>query len=501
MTSILPVTILHRVRGAADDAGRQARAIHWVGLTVFAGIYIALFLHYYPPTHGIEDEVGFINQALALSRGALTPEGAGFDTLQDFRPYNGRLVGIRNPGRPLLSAPFVALGGLRAVFLSGALVHLGLTLASALIFVRMGLSPLWGSMVLWHPTLCLYSRTVMGDTAAGLAVLGVPLALLAARRRGALAGLAIGASALMRYQSMLVLPFVGAAMLADREDPHRRRSAMTCLLAGGAAGALIVAYNLYLYGSPTGIVKGEFGLRYLPGNVLFYAVVLSAIWPMMLIAPLLDRSRLRHAIAALCAPTLAFFCLWYFHDRGPGWIQTLVVGPRLLQVVLPVWIVSWCLVVERSIIRSLAPRFPRATAGGLVAVTLATLAAFNGVMFARHQRHLDNLLDLRSELVRIVSPGSLLLANAVAWKLVGVPYPDLPAYRLMQVGDPGAREAHAREEHDWFVAILGRDGEASLDDEPVRDIAAQAACQPVVSRRAELSIWRCPPGPAGLPHR
>ncbi|HEY3175475.1 MAG TPA: hypothetical protein VGK94_06900 [Candidatus Polarisedimenticolia bacterium] len=485
---------MRREADANATDGRNAPARHWLYLAAFASVYGLLFLAYYPPTHGVEDEVGFINQTLALSRGAITPEGAGFEGLQDFRPYKGRMVGIRNPGRPLISAPFVALGGLRGVFLPGALVHLGLTFVGALIFVRLGLSPLWGCLLLWHPTLCLYSRTVMGDTAAGLAVLFALLVLLSSRRPGAGAGLALGAAAVMRYQAGLVLPFFALAIFADPAIARRRREAFMCLLTGAGAGALIVAYNFHMYGNPTGIVKGEFGLRYFPGNLIFYSAVLLSIWPFMLIAPAIDRSRLRLASAAVCAPTFAFFCFYYFHDQGPGIVQTLVVGPRLIQIALPAWIVTYCVVMDRHVVTRLSGLIPRRAIGGLAGVALILLATFNGLMFARHQRHLENLIDLRAEIAGTVPPGSLLLSNSVAWKLLGVLYPAVPAYRLMQLGEPGFTAAAAREDRAWYISFLTKDPGASIDDEALSAAIARYACEPLETRHPELLMFRCPPG-------
>src|SRR5437773_2609786 len=97
-----------------------------------ATVYLVLFCHYYPCTHSIEDEVGFINQAIVWSRGAISAEGAGFDHLDDFIESGGRHVGWRNPGRSLLILPFLTLGGLSAIFLSGAVIHLLVTLTTAL---------------------------------------------------------------------------------------------------------------------------------------------------------------------------------------------------------------------------------------------------------------------------------------------------------------------------------------------------------------------------------
>lgn len=515
MLTIIPaVPILQRVRRAADTnagGGPDSPASHWLYLAASAAVYLVLFVAYYPPTHGVEDEVGFINQALALSRGAVTPEGAGFSVLQDFRPYKGRMVGIRNPGRPLLSAPFVAAGGLHAVFLSGALVHLALTLAGALILVRLGASPLWASLLLWHPTLSLYSRTVMGDTAAGLALLAALLALIRSKRPGLWAGLAIGAAAVMRYQAGMVLPFFVCAILIDPVLPRRNREALQCLLAGSSVGILIVAYNFIMYGDATGIVKGTFGLKYVPGNLVFYSAVLLTMWPLMLLAPVLDRGRLRRAIVAVCAPTLAFFCLYYFHDESPGMVQTLVVGARLLQIALPAWIVAYCLVLDAHGMRRLSAVVPGRMFGALVAAGLIVLALLNGLMFERHQRHLENLIELREEITAAVPPGSLLLSNSAAWKLLGVAYPELPAYRLMQPGDVGVAAAIGATGRAWYISILIKDSgvkaeqpagslstrhqDAVLEDREIRAAIVQHACEPLQTRHAELLLFRCPTGP------
>src|SRR5690242_5347795 len=73
--------------------------------------YAVLFLVYYPPIAGIEDEAGFVNQALVWSRGAISSEGAGLHELFDFTLVNGRHVAQRHPGRSLLALPFLLVGG------------------------------------------------------------------------------------------------------------------------------------------------------------------------------------------------------------------------------------------------------------------------------------------------------------------------------------------------------------------------------------------------------
>src|SRR5262249_4414591 len=134
--------------------------------------YAALFAAYYPPVAGVEDEVGFLNQALVWSRGALSAEGAGLPgSLFDFIEVGGRPALARHAGGPLLALPLLALGGVRATFASGLAVHLAMTAAGAALLARLGRSPLWAVLLLFHPTLAVYSRTVLADGAAGAGLL------------------------------------------------------------------------------------------------------------------------------------------------------------------------------------------------------------------------------------------------------------------------------------------------------------------------------------------
>jgi len=141
---------------------------------LIAGIlaYLALFAAFYPPIAGIEDEQGFVNQAIFWYHGGLSAEAAGLPvTLGDLVEVDGRHLPARHPGRSLVALPFYAVGGYAGVFASGAFLHVVLTLLAAATFRRLGISPWWALGVLFHPTLLIYSRTVMGDASAGLGLL------------------------------------------------------------------------------------------------------------------------------------------------------------------------------------------------------------------------------------------------------------------------------------------------------------------------------------------
>ncbi len=441
-----------------------SKAREWSGLIALMIGFAGLFLTYNPPLAGIEDEVGFLNQALVWSRGAISAEGAGYTDLADFGLIGGRHLAARHPGRSLLALPFLMVGGLRSVYVSGLMVHLAMTAIGGLLLSRLGKSPLWAVLLLFHPTLAIYSRTIMADGPAGAGLLLAGLFLTVPGRRGAIgAGLAIGLAALMRYHAGLVLPIVVGVMALDRERPRRMRDALLCFAAGSIAGGLIVAYNLIVYGTvldPFTAGRGTFSARFLWPNGLFYAGALMMIWPLMLIAPLLDRSRLRWLVRGVVGLFLGSAILYYFHDRGTSWLQTAVLGQRLIQVALPLWIVSYALVIE--------DRVGRPSRVILTMVGVGLLMA-NGLIFETHQRHLKRLLSAREALVQAVPAGSLIVVDGSLRKLFGVPV-GVPTYRwhdltyqgtsLIRPGDP----ILDREPSRWFLAILDARGDGTLPD-------------------------------------
>src|SRR5262249_42732158 len=144
--------------GAASEAPGRGRRLERVALAVLMLVYAGAFLAYYPPLSGIEDEVGFVNQAWVWSRGAVSAEGAGRPGLVDFLRVGDRPLAARHPGRSLVALPFLMAGGVRATFLSGLLLHLALTALGAVLLERLGRSPLWAVLLLFHPTLAIYSR-------------------------------------------------------------------------------------------------------------------------------------------------------------------------------------------------------------------------------------------------------------------------------------------------------------------------------------------------------
>jgi hypothetical protein len=466
----------------------------WLALGGMATGYLALFFFYYPCTHGIEDEVGYINQGIIFSRGAVSAEGAGFEHHEELIESGGRHVGWRNPGRSLVILPFLMTGSLKAIFLSGAVIHLLVTLAAALTLARLGRSPLWAGLVLCHPTLAIYSRTIMGDEPAALGLTCALLAFIATSRPGWWAGVAIGLAAVMRYQAGLTLPFFALAILTAPHVVRPRRQALYCLLSGGIIGAGLVAYNLTMFGNLSGWVhQGSFALSFVPRNFTFFATALCIVWPLMLPALVLDRSPLRWAARAVCVPLFLLMLAWHEHDKHAVWAYTLVIGQRYLIPVLPAWIILYVLCLGRVLSHA---RFGAALANWSPALAGAGCLALLGLLagvFQRHDAHLRDLLSAREEMARAVPAGSLVIGNYQIEKLFAVPWPGLPGYRWVRYEDSTHAEENAPvirdESQSWYLALLPKTPDAE-QPELLHDYVIRYQMTRVPTRHPTLILYK-----------
>lgn len=438
---------------------------HWLALVGLLLGYLIIFAMYYPPSQGIEDEVGYINQALVWSKGAVSAEGAGYGSLYGFVELGGWHIPWRNPGRSLLILPLLMVFGVKSIFVSGALIHAALTVAAAATLVTLNVSPLYASLVLFHPTLAIYSRTIMGDSPAALFLLLALLGYCAARRPGLWCGLAVGLAAVMRYQTGLVLPFLALALWWHPKLSEPRREALNCLLAGGLCGLSLVAYNFRMFGNASGAVngganQGYFDFTFAATNGAFYLTAMLLIWPGMLLALWFDQSFARWAIAAIALPILCLLLPYYWFDQGASWAQTLIVGQRLLQPALPVWIVAYAWCLDQRVWPRFRMQFPASAPRYLAAAFCLVCLVAQAIIFRKHDQHLAHLVAVRNWMGARIPGGALVIGNSTLRRTFGVPAPDIPLYRWKSYdyfGKPFDHTAQlAAERRDWFLATLAK---------------------------------------------
>jgi hypothetical protein len=264
-------------------------------------------------------------------------------------------------------------------------------------------------------------------------------------------------------------------------------------VAGCAFGALLAAYNLFLYRNPVETdprSHGSFSLQYFPAQAQFFASALMVIWPAMLLAPVLDRTPLRWLVRSVCAFFFAFLSAYYFHDQTNQWLETLVVGQRLFQVVLPLWIVSCACVIADRLATPLRRGLGDRAWEILVTIGCALLLAGTGFMFRRHEEHLNRLRSIRDTTAAAIPAGSKVIWDGPFPKLFGIPS-NLPSYRWRPLLFQGAvmdQTWHFEEESgSWYLAVAPKvPGDAM--PAAARMLIEEHAMAPVVSR-PDLSIY------------
>lgn len=459
--------------------------------------YTLVYLWFWPAGPGIHDEAGFVNQALLWTHGPAMDARASRAPVDDLLRIDDRTVTWRNPGRSLLLVPFLPLGSVRALYLSSLLLHLAAGLACAALLRRHGASPLWSALVLFHPTLALYSRTIMADGPAGLALLAAFLALTTRRAPGFLAGLAVGAAAGLRYQTGPLLLFLAAGIWNLPWLPDRRRQAAACLLGGGTIGVALFVYNWYVYGSILGFTgQGRFSLAYLGWNAGIYALALACLWPALPLALGWDRSVWVRPVRLVVIPFLLVMLIYSWHDVGTSPLETMVVSLRLLQPVLPVWILSYALLLEDRIgpwfLRRLTPASRRAV---LLLVSLLLLAG-QALLFQRHQRHLASLQEARASILATIPPGATVIANGTVRKLFAVLSEEPPDYRWVpydldnRVLDPAP--ALADEDGPTYVALLPKRPGYEFPTE-LAELVRRLRLRRVATAHSGLLLYRAEP--------
>jgi hypothetical protein len=304
-------------------------------------------------------------------------------------------------------------------------------------------------------------------------------------------------AAVMRYQAGLVLPFFALAILMTPTVANRRREALSCLLVGGAFGAALVAYNSIALGHPFGLYEGHgyFSRDVILPNLAWFGAALLVIWPLMLLAPLLDRSPVRWGARALIVPMFALASCWFFHDRNPSPAFTLVLVQRQLITILPVWIIGYACVADALVLRRMAAVLPRSLMGATIACACVAVMGVQGVIFQRHQRHLEDLRAARDEVARVVPAGSVVVGNSTMEKLFGIPI-DSPAYEWMSYSYQGTAIDHSAVlqtiSEPWYLALLPKEPGAELP-ETLTDYVSRYHMTRVSTHHPTLILYRAVP--------
>ena len=432
----------------------------WAILSFFALLFSIIYNIYYPPISGIEDEIGFINQAILWTHHKLTLDSPFLDGkfLGDLGEHDGHFLFIRNPLRSFTLMPFIWTNQLGGIFYSSLFIHLTLTLVFAIILHHFLISPTYAIFILFHPTLALYSRTIMADTLAATLILLSFLFTIKSKKYGPiLSGLSIGIATFARYHAAFALLFFALFYFYFNERRFDFKKTFLCTLSGVIPICLVFLYNFYLFKSPFGLTSnvGEFNLSFFNDNWFFYLVALTIIWPGMLITPFFKFNKYTPLIFSIALFYLLFLLFYYYHDSSNNFLQTLVIGQRLLQIALPFWCLSFVFFISKY-----CQKWKYQVR---LMFTLAILLFIsNFFLFKIHQRHLNELIEYKTVLRNVIPANSPVLSTKTLIKLFGIPGNDTPNYTWAYFTFIDKNSDHLYQDiirQDFYLAILLKDSD------------------------------------------
>lgn len=447
----------------------------------------------YPSYYSQADSGCYVSMANVFARGQVSGEGLDLN-LYRFTEVHGRLVGMHDAGFAMLLAPFTFFGD-RACFA----LNLLLFLASFIIFHRalgkLGIHPAFSLLYLLHPTLWYHSRHLTSDFASGAFFLFAFYGLLVGGRARILSGVCFGLSVLVRPASAVyVAPFLAAwflLALARPEGAGRRgawKGAGFIALGAVPVVAVLLAYNVGVLHSVSGFIPSRvptgahsFALGNVPYNLLRYGVALNVVFPLLIVAFFFYKGPLRWPMFASVALGGTFYMTYIDWGLGGpvafGGAESIILGPRYFDVVLPVMLLAYA-----SVLSGLLARHPRLLPAARIAGVAATALLAVGVVAITivHQRHLDQAACFRDLLFDNTPKDSVVLMDEVVRTRISgdVMHPR----RLMAVFPLGAdRDAERKSLDD----ILARRGEVYV---PLLDVGREMKVDPAAARDREEFI-------------
>ncbi len=463
---------------------------------VAALVAVGLFLLWYPPTLSIIDESTYLATAYVYRAGTIHSDVAGIDAISRVRT-GGHEVSKFAPLWPAVLAIFT-IPGWRWAFVANLVLHLAGFALFARLVRRAGL-PAWTSLLyLGHPTLLVYSRTLMSDTAAGVLFLAAWSSWRAGGRTSSiLAGVWAGLSCAVRYtNAVLVVLFVAAAAWDELRRPPPRGRGAAWMLAGLAPGiAALAVYNRIAFGTwwrgAAGYLdaragtdlSSQFGWRFLPETLPVYLPALLLVYPLMLAAPFLYRGPDRGVLRAAALGFTGFFCFYYYVDREGGFVETAVTSLRFLIPVLPLYLLAYAEVLGRGLGRW---RASPVAAAGCAALVLAGAVGLH----ARHDARLREWDADRKRLEQATTEGATIVCDTAARKLMHHAWAER---RPVRVEFGGHWEIPPRDSlpDELYVAMAGRGAREPMPAELGAWLAGNRA-RPAGTPSARLRMWRVP---------
>ncbi len=309
-------------------------------LLFFCLLQVVVLFLFYPDFYGIYDEDLYLTTTYTLQKGSFFYEKADISA-----PFSGIVEGDKGtfsqypPGNSFLLLPFASIHW-RLGFLKNILLYLGSFLLFVLILRRFNIDPVYSLFFLFHPTLVLFSRTLMSDIPSMFFLLLGMFLLL--NKKSVAAGFSLGFLLLLRYPNLIIILGILAVLL------YRKEYKKALLLFPGVIffSLVLLIYFLYAFGSflgPFPFGENFFSVRYFLYNFPYYIISLNILYPGLLLGMIIfEIKNKRFSLFVIPALILiVFYSFYYYIDGGNNFIEKLIKGQRFIIPVIPFMLIPY----------------------------------------------------------------------------------------------------------------------------------------------------------------
>jgi len=366
-------------------------------------LFTILFFLFYPANTGIVDETAYLSMAYIFQNGKLYYDQAGIYSAPASITINHHLISRYPPGNSILLLPFTK-SNYKIAFLRGYLLTIIGFVLFIIILMHYKLPSHYALLLLFHPSIVLYTRTIMSDLPATIFSLAGLLFLI--KKRCLFSGIIFGISIAIRYP-LLLIPFsILSVLLVKKEFSNALK-----FLIGLVIGLIpLLIYHISSFNTITGPANANFigfSLKNFPIMFAQFFLSINILYPFLFIISFKTKLNEKWYFILPALIFLIFFSLQYYIDTGKNFFETIIRGQRYMLPIIPFLLIPYSEILKRiKFMQKILPLF-------IIALFFVDI-----VISHRHQEFLIKQTHYQNKLYEYTKDADMIICNKDIYELL-----------------------------------------------------------------------------------
>jgi len=366
-------------------------------------LFTILFFLFYPANTGIVDETAYLSMAYTFQNGKLYYDQAGIHSAPASITINHHLISRYPPGNSILLLPFTKLN-YKLAFLRGYLLTIIGFISLMIILVHYKLPSYYALLLLFHPSMVLYTRTIMSDLPA--TVFSLAGLLFFIKKKYLTSGIIFGISISIRYP-LLLIPFSILSILLVKKEFFNALK----FLSGVVIGLIpLLIYHISSFNTITGPANANligFSLKNFPIMFAQFFLTVNIIYPLLFIISFKTKLNERWYFIFPALIFIIFFSLQYYIDTGKNFFETIIRGQRYMLPIIPFLLIPYSEILNRiKFLQKILPLF-------IIALFFVDI-----VISHRHQEFLIKQTHYQNKLYEYTKDADMIICNKDIYELI-----------------------------------------------------------------------------------